>query len=75
MNIYEITTVFGDLLELLFTFCASIWWPGDDGDGKIIFPSTHVIYEGIEFARKNITEKDKPLPVLAYSTSKVGNEE
>ena len=44
-------------------------------NGKIIFPSTHVIYEGIEFARKNITEKDKPLPVLAYSTSKVGNEE
>jgi len=42
---------------------------------KIIFPSTHVIYEGIDFTKKDITENDKPKPVLAYSTSKLSNEE
>ena len=42
---------------------------------KIIFPSTHVIYEGIDFTKKDITENDKPKPVLAYSTTKLSNEE
>jgi len=42
---------------------------------KIIFPSTHVIYEGLKETRKNIKEDEKPCPILAYSSSKVQNEE
>ncbi len=41
---------------------------------KIIFPSTHVIYEGFDEARENITEETEPCPILAYSSSKVQNE-
>jgi len=42
---------------------------------KIIFPSTHVIYEGIDSTKKEIMEDEKPKPILAYSKSKVDNEE
>ena len=42
---------------------------------KIIFPSTHVIYEGIQSTKNNILEEENPVPVLSYSTSKVRNEE
>ena len=42
---------------------------------KIIFPSTHVIYEGLKETKKNIKEDEKPYPILAYSSSKVQNEE
>ena len=42
---------------------------------KLIFPSTHVIYEGLLKTKKNISENEKPFPVLAYSSSKVKNEE
>ncbi len=42
---------------------------------KIIFPSTHVIYEGTNSTKKNITEDEEPKPILAYSTSKLANEE
>jgi nucleoside-diphosphate-sugar epimerase len=42
---------------------------------KIIFPSTHVIYEGLKETKKNITEEEKPCPILMYSSSKVQNEE
>ena len=41
---------------------------------KIIFPSTHVVYEGIEEVRKNIKENEKTRPVLSYSSSKAVNE-
>jgi len=41
---------------------------------KIIFPSTHVIYEGLKETKKDISENEKPCPILAYSTSKVQNE-
>ena len=41
---------------------------------KIIFPSTHVIYEGLKETKRNITEEDKPCPILVYSSSKVQNE-
>ena len=41
---------------------------------KIIFPSTHVIYEGLKETKKNIKEDEKPCPILAYSSSKVKNE-
>ena len=41
---------------------------------KIIFPSTHVIYEGIEKVKNDILEDEEPKPVLSYSSSKVTNE-
>ena len=41
---------------------------------KLIFPSTHVIYEGLEKTKKNIIESETPSPILAYSSSKVQNE-
>ena len=41
---------------------------------KLIFPSTHVIYEGIKETKKNIEENEKPCPILAYSSSKAQNE-
>ena len=41
---------------------------------KIIFPSTHVIYEGFKETKRNIDEKETPNAILAYSTSKVQNE-
>ena len=41
---------------------------------KIIFPSTHVVFEGIKETKKNIIETETPTPVLMYSSSKVQNE-
>ena len=43
-------------------------------DCKIILPSTHVVYEGIRDIKKNISENDVTLPVLAYGKSKAYNE-
>ena len=42
---------------------------------KIIFPSTHVVYEGIDEVRKDIQENEVTKPVLSYSSSKAINEE
>jgi len=42
---------------------------------KVIFPSTHVVYEGIENVKKNILESEETNPVLSYSSSKAINEE
>ena len=42
---------------------------------KIIFPSTHVVYEGISEVKENILEEEPLKPVLSYSTSKAINEE
>ena len=41
---------------------------------KIIFPSTHVIYEGLKETKQDINENEKPCPTLVYSSSKVQNE-
>ena len=41
---------------------------------KLIFPSTHVIYEGLNKAKFNISEKDRPKPILMYARSKFQNE-
>ena len=41
---------------------------------KIIFPSTHVVYEGLNEVRKNINENEKTKPVLSYASSKATNE-
>jgi nucleoside-diphosphate-sugar epimerase/quercetin dioxygenase-like cupin family protein len=41
---------------------------------KIIFPSTHVVYEGFSDTKFNITEDIDTTPVLTYSKGKVQNE-
>ena len=41
---------------------------------KIIFPSTHVVYEGIEKVKNNIIEDEITKPVLSYANSKAINE-
>ena len=42
---------------------------------KIIFPSTHVVYEGIDEIKTAIKENEITKPVLSYSSSKAINEE
>ncbi len=41
---------------------------------KIIFPSTHVVFEGIDKVKNDIKEDEIPKPVLSYSSSKAINE-
>jgi len=41
---------------------------------KIILPSTHVVYEGIEKVKNNIHEDEETNPKLSYATSKAINE-
>ncbi len=41
---------------------------------KIIFPSTHVVYEGIDEVKTDIKEDEITKPVLSYSFSKALNE-
>ena len=42
---------------------------------KIIMPSTHVVFEGIDSIKKDIPEDEKVSPVLAYGKSKAINED
>jgi len=42
---------------------------------KIIFPSTHVVYEGINKVRTDIKEDEPTKPILSYSSSKAVNED
>ena len=44
-------------------------------DCKIIFASTHVVFEGLQETKRNLTEEDKTETFLSYSSSKVVNEE
>jgi nucleoside-diphosphate-sugar epimerase/quercetin dioxygenase-like cupin family protein len=41
---------------------------------KLIFPSTHVVFEGLKKAKKNINEAEKTKPILMYAKSKNQNE-
>jgi nucleoside-diphosphate-sugar epimerase/quercetin dioxygenase-like cupin family protein len=41
---------------------------------KLIFPSTHVVFEGLKKAKKNIEEGEKTKPILMYAKSKNQNE-
>ncbi len=41
---------------------------------KLIFPSTHVVFEGLKKAKRNIREDEKTKPVLMYAQSKSQNE-
>jgi nucleoside-diphosphate-sugar epimerase/SAM-dependent methyltransferase len=43
-------------------------------DVKIIFPSTHVVFEGLDKVINNIKETFLPKPVLEYSNGKVQSE-
>jgi nucleoside-diphosphate-sugar epimerase/SAM-dependent methyltransferase/dTDP-4-dehydrorhamnose 3,5-epimerase-like enzyme len=43
-------------------------------DCKIIFPSTHVVFEGLRTVKKNLDELNNPKPVLEYSKSKYQSE-
>jgi len=45
-----------------------------DDKCKIIIPSTHVIYEGIENVKNDINESEETKPILTYARSKVVNE-
>ena len=42
--------------------------------GKIIFPSTHVVFDGLKKTSLNLNEDAKPCPILSYSKSKLQNE-
>jgi nucleoside-diphosphate-sugar epimerase/quercetin dioxygenase-like cupin family protein/SAM-dependent methyltransferase len=44
------------------------------GTCKVIFPSTHVVYEGIESTKFDIDESEPVLPVLSYSYGKAQSE-
>jgi nucleoside-diphosphate-sugar epimerase/SAM-dependent methyltransferase len=44
-------------------------------DCKIIFPSTHVVYEGFGETSFDLPERVEPCPVLTYSKGKVQTEE
>ena len=41
---------------------------------KIVFPSTHVVYEGVNEVKTDIKEEEITKPILAYSSSKAENE-
>lgn len=41
---------------------------------KIVFPSTHVVYEGLKRKKINITETLQPLPLFEYATGKFQSE-
>ena len=43
-------------------------------DVKIVFPSSHVVFEGLEKQELNIKEDFKPVPVLPYSKGKFFSE-
>ena len=42
---------------------------------KIVFPSTHVVYEGIKEVKTDIKEDESTKPVLSYASSKAINED
>tara|TARA_Y100000992_G_scaffold302194_1_gene275416 strand:- start:954 stop:1877 length:924 start_codon:yes stop_codon:yes gene_type:complete len=43
-------------------------------DAKIIFPSTHVVFEGLEKVKLEISEEESTQPLLTYAETKVTNE-
>jgi nucleoside-diphosphate-sugar epimerase len=45
-----------------------------NSSATIVFPSTHVVFEGITEKKENIDENEKTSTFLTYSTSKVENE-
>ena len=45
-----------------------------NNNATIVFPSTHVVFEGLNEPKKDLDENEKTSTYLAYSTSKVENE-
>ncbi len=45
-----------------------------NNNALIVFPSTHVVFEGLKEKRENLNENEKTNTFLAYSSSKVENE-
>jgi nucleoside-diphosphate-sugar epimerase/dTDP-4-dehydrorhamnose 3,5-epimerase-like enzyme len=45
-----------------------------NAEATIVFPSTHVVFEGLKEQKENLDENEKTNTFLAYSTSKVENE-
>ena len=45
-----------------------------NAEATIVFPSTHVVFEGLKKKKENLDENEKTNTFLAYSTSKVENE-
>jgi len=43
-------------------------------EAKLIFPSTHVVFEGFKEVKENLTEDEEPNPVLTYSVNKRNSE-
>ena len=43
-------------------------------NATIVFPSTHVVFEGLKEQKENLDEDEKTSTFLVYSTSKVENE-
>ena len=43
-------------------------------NATIVFPSTHVVFEGLKEKKENLDENEKTNTFLPYSTSKVENE-
>jgi nucleoside-diphosphate-sugar epimerase/SAM-dependent methyltransferase len=43
-------------------------------DSKILFPSTHVVYEGFNETKTDLTEDVTPCPMLTYASGKVESE-
>jgi len=46
-----------------------------NSNAKIIFPSSHVVFDGLTKTEKNIDENRKKCPILTYSISKSRNED
>ena len=46
-----------------------------NSNALIVFPSTHVVFEGLKSQKKDIDENEKTSTFLSYSTSKVKNEQ
>ena len=45
-----------------------------NANATIVFPSTHVVFEGLKEQKENVDENEKTSTFLVYSTSKVENE-
>ncbi len=45
-----------------------------NSSAKIVFPSTHVVFEGLKEPKENLDENEKTETFLAYASSKVENE-
>jgi len=45
-----------------------------NANATIVFPSTHVVFEGLKIKKENLDESEQTSTFLSYSTSKVENE-